>query len=77
MTCFIAATRVECTVTFSRSNLTVALKKGIMRTPFHLSAFGNKAYVVVVVVVVVTHVPLIFSFYSLLDGNMQEDIYDR
>ena len=45
-----------------------------MRTPFHLSAFGNKAYVVVVVV---THVPLIFSFYSLLDGNMQEDIYDR
>ena len=44
MTCFIAATRVECTVTFSRSNLTVALKKGIMRTPFHLSAFREFAW---------------------------------
>ena len=38
MTCFVAAVRVECTVTFSRSNLTVAFKKGIMKTPFHLSA---------------------------------------
>ena len=44
MTCFIAAIRVECTVTFSRSNLTVALKKGIMKTPFHLSGFCEFAW---------------------------------
>ena len=44
MTCFIAAIRVECTVTFSRSNLTVALRDGIMETPFHLSAFGEFAW---------------------------------
>ena len=43
MICFIAAVRVECTVTFSRSNLTVAFKKGVMKTPFHLSAFREFA----------------------------------
>ena len=43
ITCFIPAIRVECTVTFSRSNLTVALKEGIMKTLFHLSTFREFA----------------------------------
>ena len=44
MTCSVAAIRAECTVTFSRSNMTVALKDGIMKTPFHLPAFREFAW---------------------------------